>query len=362
MIIADMLPPLPDIRWTLMAQVGVRHAVTKLHPELTGAPPPSNFETLLRARTAFANRGFRLIGLEGDQIDMRRIKLGLPGRDEDIAAIQQMLRNMGALGLGFLCYNFMLHFKAYRTSVTTPERGGALTSAFDARLIAAAPPVPGMPESAERVWENFTYFLERVVPVAEEAGVRLALHPDDPPIPMLRGVHRIFGTAEGLRRALATVPGRANAITFCQGNIALFDEDPEELIREFGGRDQIAFLHFRDVRGHRHDFVETFHDNGPTDMARMLRLYDEVGYRGALRVDHVPALGEERDGHGLATGQSAGYEAMGRLHAVGYVRGLMDAAGIGADGADGATREGREGRGGREGREGREGRGTTPRG
>lgn len=332
-----MLPPVPDIRWTLMRQIGVRHAVTKLNPALTGAPPPSNFETLLRAKTEFANHGFDLIGLEGDQIDMHRIKLGLPGRDEDIATIQAMLRNMGALGLSFFCYNFMLHFRAYRTSVTTPERGGALTSAFDARLIAAAPPVPGMPGNAEAVWDNFTYFLERVIPVAEAAGVRLALHPDDPPVALLRGVPRIFGSADGLRRALAAVPSPANALTFCQGNIVLFDEDLADLIAEFGSRDAIAFVHFRDVRGDRHDFVETFHDNGPTDMAQMLRLYDRAGFRGALRVDHVPALGEEKDGHGLTQQQSAGYEVRGRLYAVGYVRGLLEGAGIAEEGRTEAT-------------------------
>jgi mannonate dehydratase len=321
-----MLPPVPDVRWDMARQIGVRYAVTRLHPDLTGAPSPATFETLLRAKTEFANAGFELIGLEGEQFRMDRIKEGLPGRDEDIADYQAIIRNMGALGMGFFSYSFMARFKAYRTSVTTPARGGARTSAFDHALIEDAPAVAGAPPTHEAMWANYEYFLKAIIPVAEQAGVRMALHPDDPPIPMLRGVPRIFGTAAGFRRAMGMVPSHANALTFCQGNIVLFDEPLEDLVREFA--DKIAFVHFRDVAGTRDKFVESFHDNGPTDMARMLRLYDEVGFKGALRPDHVPAMTGEGDGHGLATRQSAGYEAQGRLYAVGYIRGLLEGAAI----------------------------------
>jgi mannonate dehydratase len=323
-----MLPPIPDIRWDIARQIGIRYAVTRLHPDLTGAPSPATFETLLRAKTEFANAGFDLIGLEGEQFPMDRIKEGRPGRDEDITAYQAIIRNMGALGLSFFSYSFMARFKAYRTSVTTPLRGGARTSAFDASLLEGAPGVVDPPASQEAMWENYTYFLKAIIPVAVEAGVRMALHPDDPPVPMIRRVPRIFGSADALRRAMATVPSPANALTFCQGNIVLFDEPLEDLIREFGRADRIAFVHFRDVSGTRTNFVETFHDNGPTDMGRMLRLYSEVGFRGALRPDHVPAMTGESDGHGLSTRQSAGYESTGRLYAVGYIRGLLEGAGI----------------------------------
>jgi len=329
--IADLLPAVPDVRWDYARQIGVRYAVTRLHPDLTGGASPALFETLLRSRTQFENAGFRLIGLEGEQFDMSRIKLGLPGRDEDIEAYKAIIRNMGALGLEFFSYSFMAHFKAYRTSVTTPARGGALTSGFDYDMIADVPPVEGAPASAEALWDNFEYFLTRIIPVAEEAGVRMALHPDDPPIPEIRGVPRLFGNAQAFRRVLDLVPSPANAINFCQGNFLLFEEPIEDLIREFGGAGKIAFLHFRDVSGTANRFVETFHDNGPTDMARMLKLYDEVGFKGALRVDHVPAMTGESDGHGLSTKQSAGYEALGRLYAIGYVRGLLNGAGIAED-------------------------------
>ena len=331
MIIADMLPPLPDLRWDYARQIGVRYAVTRLHPDLTGAPSPATFETLLRAKTQFRNAGFDLIGLEGEQFPMERIKRGLDGRDEDIESYKQIIRNMGALGLKFFSYSFMACFKAYRTSVTTPWRGGSMTSAFDADLIENVPAIEGAPASHEAMWDNFSYFLERIIPVAEEAGVRMALHPDDPPIPEIRGVPRLFGNADAFRRVLDMVPSPANALNFCQGNFVLFDEPLEDLIREFGGGGHIAFLHFRDVAGDRTRFTETCHDDGPTDMGRMLQLYDEVGFRGALRVDHVPAMSGENDGHGLGTRQSAGYAALGRLFAIGYVRGLLEGAGVPED-------------------------------
>lgn len=331
MKIADMLPPIRDSRWDLARQIDVRYAVTRLHPDLTNAPPPSVFETLLRAKTQFANAGFELIGLEGEQFPMERIKRGLPGRDEDIEAYKAIIRNMGALGLTFFSYSFMAFFRAYRTSVTTPLAGGALGSGFDADLVGHAPPVDDAPADHAAMWDNFEYFLTRIIPVAEEAGVRMALHPDDPPVPEIRGVPRIFGNADAFRRAMDIAPSKANAINFCQGNFVLFDEDLEDLIREFGAADKIAFVHFRDVRGNRDHFTETLHHDGPTDMGRMLRLYDEVGFKGALRVDHVPAMTGEGEGRGLSTHQSAGYEAQGRLYAIGYVRGLMEAAGVAED-------------------------------
>lgn len=334
MKIADMLPPVPGRQWDLARQIGVRYAVTRLHPDLTGgAPPPSVFETLLRAKTQFASAGLELIGLEGEQFPMERIKRGLPGRDEDIETYKAVIRNMGALGLEFFSYSFMAFFKAYRTSVTTPLEGGSITSSFDYDLVRDAPPVEGAPASHQAMWDNYEYFLTRIIPVAEEAGVRMALHPDDPPIPEIRGVPRIFGTADAFRKAMALVPSEANAINFCQGNFVLFDEDLEDLIREFGAAGKIAFVHFRDVRGDRNNYVETLHHDGPTDMARALKLYDEVGFKGALRIDHVPAMaGEsEGEGRGLGTRTSAGYETLGRLYAIGYVRGLLEAAGVPED-------------------------------
>jgi mannonate dehydratase len=185
--------------------------------------------------------------------------------------------------------------------------------------MSAAPPRPESDLTAEpALWENFEYFLTRVVPVAEKAGVRLALHPDDPPISPVRGLGRIMRTVEAFERVIELVPSEFNGITLCQGNFALMTDDLPAVIRDFGSAGAINFVHFRDVRGTPEHFVETFHDDGPTDMLECLRAYADVGYTGVLRPDHVPTLfGEAND--------KPGYAVLGRLFAVGYIRGLAEA-------------------------------------
>ena len=144
-----MLPVKPDIRWVLARQVGVEYAITKAAPELSGQLPPWDFESLHSVKTRFAEQGFQLWALEGDEFDMSRIKLGLPGRDEDIEHYCMMLRNMGRLEIPLLCLNFMAGVGWYRTRVDLPERGGALTSEFDR---AAMPPEPELKLSHEELW------------------------------------------------------------------------------------------------------------------------------------------------------------------------------------------------------------------
>ena len=157
-----------------------------------------------------------------------------------------------------------------------------------------------------------------IVPVAEEAGVRLALHPDDPPVPEIRGVSRILTSADAMERAVNLVPSPNMGITMCQGSFQAMGEDVVECIRRFG--DRINFVHFRDTRGDKYRFHETFHDNGPTDMAAAVRAYRDIGYHGYVRVDHVPAMAGEDVEH-------PGYGSVGRLFAIGYLRGLMEMAG-----------------------------------
>jgi len=150
---------------------------------------------------------------------MDRIRLGLQGRDEEIEHICEMLTNMGAVGIGIWCYNFMAVFGWLRTSTTTPTRGGALVTSYDHTLMWEAPLTEFGTVSEERLWDNFAYFLEWVVPVAERARVKLALHPDDPPISPIRGIARIITSVDALKRAIALVPSACNGLTFCQGTI-----------------------------------------------------------------------------------------------------------------------------------------------
>ena len=148
--------------------------------------------------------------------------------------------------------------------------------------------------------------------------MRLAMHPDDPPLSPIRGMPRIMRSVDNFQRLVDLVPSEANAITLCQGNFTLMTDDLPAAIRQFGDQGRIAFVHFRDVRGTPEDFLETFHDEGPTDMLACLRAYREVGYDGVLRTDHNPTL----EGDSAAV---PGYSPLGRLHAIGYVQGLREA-------------------------------------
>jgi mannonate dehydratase len=171
----------------------------------------------------------------------------------------------------------------------------------------------------EQLWDAFAYFLEQVIPVAERAGVKLALHPDDPPLSPIRGVSRIFRGVDAFRRAIEMRPSPCNGITFCQGNFKAMGADIPTAIRQFSQLGAMHFVHFRDVRGTAERFVETFHDDGPTDMLAAMRTYQEVGFDGVMRPDHVPTLeGDAND--------TPGYTTRGRLYAIGYMRGLQEAA------------------------------------
>ncbi len=320
MILADFLPAKPDRSWDLARQMGVKHAICKCAPELTGLKAPDDIDSLRTIQRRFANAGLTLYGLEGDEFDMRRIKLGLPGRDEDLERYRRMLANMGELGIPLLCYNFMAVIGWFRTDAAVVLRGGALSSAF---IAAAAERQPLVPEadriSHERLWDNYATFIRAVIPAAEAAGVTMGLHPDDPPVPTLRGVGRILTSPAAIDRALALSDSRAHQLTFCQATYAAMGADPQALARRWAGR--IAFVHFRDVDGTAEDFREVFHDEGPTDMAAMVRIYGEIGVTGPVRIDHVPTMaGEDNANHG--------YAALGRLFAIGYLKGLCEAQGV----------------------------------
>ncbi len=319
MILADFLPPRRDRSWDYALQAGVTHAIARCHPRDTGLNPPWDRDALATVQRNFAAAGLTLTGLEGDEFDLRRIKLGLPGRDEDLELYCRMLANLGELGIGLLCYNFMATIGWCRTDTHVPARGGAITNRFQ---LAALEPSPVPPEdrvAEEQLWQNYEYFLRAVLPAAERAGVALALHPDDPPLSPLRGVGRIFTSPAAFDRAMALSTSPSHRVTFCQANFRLMGGDLAASARRLASR--IAFVHFRDVAGTAEDFTETFHDAGPTDMAAMLRLYHELGFRGPIRIDHVPSLAGEED-------LPHGYAYLGRLFALGYVKGLLDAAGI----------------------------------
>ena len=308
-----MLPCKRNIQWTLAAQLGVEAVVTKAAPELSGLSDPSDYESLKFIRDQFQDAGLNLYALEGDEFDMSRIKLGLPGRDEDIEKYCKMLTNMGCLGLKLLCYNFMAGVGWFRSRNDLQERGGALTSGFDISEIDNNVPLKF---SEEQLWDNYAYFLRAVMPAAEAADVKMGLHPDDPPLSPFFGYPRIITSADAYRRAMSLSDSPLHGITFCQATFRAMGEDVFKLIPEFGKR--IFFLHFRDVTGTKTCFRETFHDNGPTDMAKLLRITLKHAPDCLVRPDHTPTMAGESN-------ENFGYTMQGNLFATGYIKGILDA-------------------------------------
>lgn len=149
--------------------------------------------------------------------------------------------------------------------------------------------------------------------------MQIALHPDDPPVSPLHGIGRIFTSPAAIDRALSLSDSPAHGLTFCQGTYATMQEDLLELVKKWGERKKIFFVHIRDVVGRPEHFRETFHDNGPTDMFRMMQAYRAIGFDGPLRSDHVPTMAGEDNRH-------VGYEMKGNLFGIGYIKGLLEAS------------------------------------
>ena len=315
MKLAMMLPAKPGIQWNYAAQLGVNYAITKAASDLSGRKDPSDLDALYQIKKEFQQEGLTLYGLEGDQFDMSRIKMGLPGWEEDISHYKKMLENMGKLEIPLLCYNFMAGVGWFRTDYEIPERGGALVTGFDESKTEKKPVII----TKEQMWENYSRFIHEVMPTAEKWGVRMALHPDDPPVDCLLGYSRIMVSKEAYERVLSLSDSPSHGITFCQSCFRLMGEDVYELIREYGSK--IYFLHFRDVDGRKEKFRETFHDNGPTDMAKLMRLAQQYAPGCVVRADHTPTMAGEDN-------RNAGYAVMGNNFAVGYIRGLSHGLGI----------------------------------
>jgi mannonate dehydratase len=225
-----------------------------------------------------------------------------PARDKAIDDICTMIRNCGKAGIPMAKYNFT--FIGVVRTATTTGRGGAVLSTFDYSVAKDEGPYPGVgPITEEIYWDRINYFLKRVVPVAEEAKVKIACHPQDPAMPKgkgWRGVETVLGSPEGLKRFVETVPSAYHGLNFCQGTVAEMLEKPGEqiydVIREFGRRGKIFNVHFRNIRGGYLKFQETFPDEGDVDMPRALRVYREVGYDGMIMPDHVPRFPGDPNG------------------------------------------------------------------
>jgi len=314
MLLTDYLKSTPDITWDYAKQCGVNHATIRL-------PETKDFDItdLSHWKTVydrFQSAGLTPVVVEPLPNELHdHIKAGDALRDESIAKAIEMLKNMDQMNIRMVCFNFMAYLGWTRTSSTVLERGNALVTGFkleDFKTDCTAE------ISAEQMWANYWYFIDAILPYAEKYGIKLALHPDDPPLEKLAGVSRIFTSFDAIHHAVTDRKSDYLGVTMCQASYKMMGEDLYKVIPAFAKENKIFFVHFRDVDGIKTNFHETFHDNGPTDMAAMLRLYMDCGVNVPIRVDHVPCMAGESVG-------TPGYDRLGRLFAIGYLKGLTDA-------------------------------------
>ncbi|MFW6195094.1 MAG: mannonate dehydratase [Chloroflexota bacterium] len=300
MQVGTQYPIRSDTDYEVLAQLGVSH--------INGFPPgpPESWtpDVLRRYREKAESYGVNVemvalpIGTKPDDGQSPNITLGIsPERDREIEVCQNIIRACGEAGIPAVKYR--LFIIGITRTTPKPGRGGSRRPSFywDEAQQDEPPGIWGQ-VSEDEYWERIDYFLERVVPVAEEHGVKLACHPHDPQTPPgYRGVTRVLGTVEGMKRFVGMHESPVHGLNFCQGTISEMLDNPGEeifdVIRWFGERDKIFNVHFRNIKGGRLAFEETFPDEGDVDMLEAARTYKEVGYRGMLMPDHVPKISGE---------------------------------------------------------------------
>lgn len=312
MLLTDYFRSTHDATWDIALQCGVRHGVIRL-------PEDGVFDVADRTHwqsvyDRFMDFGLRPVAIEPMPNELHdHIKAGDDKRDACIEQVIRMFPHMQRLGIDTICFNFMAFIGWTRTSAAFVERGGAHVTQF--RMADFHP--TGQRITAEALWRNYTYFVKAVVPEAERCGIKLALHPDDPPVPRLGDVERIMISKENIKKAVYEIqPSPSLGIAMCQANYFIMGEDLEETVADFA--DRIYMVHFRNTVGRPDEFRETFHDNGALDMARLMKCYIRNGVDVPIRVDHVPTMAGE-------ISALPGYDALGRLFAIGYLKGIFDA-------------------------------------
>ncbi len=283
-------------------------------------------ENFVRLRNKVEGAGLKIWNIGNTDVhNMEEVTLNLPGRDRKVEEYKQYLRNLGkAGGVYYTTYAHMGNGIWSTERETT--RGGASARSFDlskadrgnwAGKVFQAPFTHGRKYTKEEIWENFIYFIKAVAPVAEEQGIRIGIHPDDPPVPELGGVPRcIFASFDGYEKALEIANSPNVGMCLCVGcwleGGKLMGKDVLETIRHFGGQKKIFKVHFRNVNAPLPHFVETFMDNGYMDMYRVMRALREVNFDGAVIADHIPGM--------------VGGGRVGTAYSIGYMRALIERA------------------------------------
>lgn len=310
MILSDYFTSNYNVSWDYAKQCGVEHGVIRL-PEDNGFDI-TDFTHWKNIYKKFTDFGIFPIVIEPLPNELHdHIKTGDAKRDECIEKVIKMFEYMNELDIRTLCFNWMAHIGWLRTSDSIKERGNALVTGFD---IADFKPNEKK-ITAQQLWDNYEYFIKALIPYAEKYDIKLALHPDDPPLAKLGDVERIMISHKNIQKAMNIVKSPYLGVTMCQATYLMMGEDLYNIIPKHA--DKIFFIHFRNAIGNKYKFNETFHDNGLIDMANIMRLYKKCGIDVPIRVDHVPLMAEEHQ-------EVAGYTSLGRLYAIGYLKGILD--------------------------------------
>lgn len=301
-------------------QLGVDHV-------LMGGPPIPWKEEEIRARmdqakAAGLSLANMMIGGFPNAI------YGKPGRDEEIEKVRQSIRAAGRAGLPVIEYNFYAH-RIVEGYYEETGRAGAGLTAFDYDRVKDLPPLPTEgAHSVDEIWKNITYFLKAIIPVAEESGVRMALHPNDPPAPLSRGSGQIMGTLAGWKKLIEIVPSKSNGITFDSGVTREMGEDPIEVCRYFGSRDRINHVHFRNVRVRKpyEKYTEVFIDEGIVNMFGVMQELVRQKYPRLVYPEHPRAIDADRDRPEFHPYYPGGGGYSGYAYNVGYARAMLQAS------------------------------------
>jgi len=312
---------LEEVTMRRMKQIGVNYVACG------GSPPIPWEESRIRSimdtlKSAGLTLGNMMIG------GFPNTLYGRPGRDEEIEKVRQSIRAAGRAGLPVIEYNFYAH-RAIEGYYAETGRAGAGLTAFDYDRVKDLPPLAN--EGVHRLdemWRNITYFLKAVVPVAEESGVRLALHPNDPPAPISRGSEQIMGSVEGWKHLIDIVPSKSNGITFDCGVTREMGHDPVEVCRYFGSRDRINHVHFRNVqvRVPNEKYTEVFLDDGQVDMFAVMKELVRQKYPRLIYPEHPRGLDADRELRDLGSSYPGGGAYVGFVYNVGYARAMLQAA------------------------------------
>ncbi len=309
--LAHRLPStISDQDLLFLKQIGMRWARVEFGTE---AP----FETIRRTQERFARYGLRIFSGVHYAYRSLRVQLGQPGRDQDIETYRTFLQDLGRLGIPVSNYDFHPG-NTYTTAQVEGPRG---YQAREFKLSDFRSKVEKQfferEYSAEEIWDAYTYFFKAVLSAAEAANVKLALHPDDPPLAKMNGVAKIFTHYDGYRRA-ERIAGASRhwGLTFCVGTWSEggreMGKDVFEMIRDFGGRGKIVDVHFRNVSAPLPHFVETFPDDGYLDMYQVMKALREVRFSGTVVPDHVPELAGD-----------SGIRRAGAAYCIAYMRALL---------------------------------------